>query len=64
MSQRRLYTSSRPNRPSSSADVAANGHVSAHRESSYGVFAIEHDDEVCDVGADLKTPANTSSSDA
>ena len=64
MSQRRLHTSSCPNRASSSAYVAANSHVPAHRESSYGIFAIEHDNEVCDVGADLKTPANTSSSDA
>ena len=47
------------NRTGGGRDVAADGDVTTQRESAHGIVAVEHNDEVCDVRANLKTPANT-----
>ena len=52
------------NRTSGGTDVAADGDVSAEGECTDSIFAVEDDDEICDVGANLETPADTTCRDA
>jgi hypothetical protein len=61
MSKRRLHTSSRANRPCSRADIPSDRHVPAQRECSDSIFAVEDDNEVGDVRANLETPPKTAS---
>jgi hypothetical protein len=58
-----LDAPSSADRTGGSADVATDGDVSAEGECSDGVFAVEDDDKICDVGADLETPAYTTGRD-
>lgn len=45
-------------------DVAANGDVSAEGEGTDCIFTVEDDDKICDIRADLETPADTTCRDA
>ena len=64
MCETRLDAPSGTNWPCGSADVAADGDVSAEGECTDCVFAVEDDDKVCDVRANLETPADTTCRDA
>ena len=59
-----MHTPTRPDRPSRRRDVASNRHIATKRECAYGVFAVEDDDKVCDVCADLEAPPETACCDA
>jgi len=63
MGEARLDAPASADRTGGSADVATDGDVSAERECSDCVFAVEEDNEVCDVCADLETPAYTTGRD-
>ena len=56
MSERRLHASSCAHRPCSRADVSPDCHIPAQGKCFDSVFAIEDDDEICDIGAYLKAP--------
>lgn len=64
MSQARLDTPARTNRTRCSAHVSTDGDVPAQRERAYGVFRVENDDKVGDVGPDLEAPSETACGDA
>jgi hypothetical protein len=59
MCETRLDAPSSSNGTGSSADVATNGDVSAEGERTDRIFAIEDDHKICDIRADLQTPADT-----
>lgn len=46
------------------ADVAADREVPAEGERAHSVLAVQHDDEVGDVGANLEPPAHAARGDA
>ena len=64
MRQTRLQAAARADRASSGADVAADSDVATHRERADSVVAVEDDDKVCDVRADLQAPAEAAGCDA
>jgi hypothetical protein len=64
MCQARLDAPASPNRPRRGADVPADSDVPAHGERADGVFRVENDDKVGDVGADLEAPSETACRDA
>lgn len=64
MGQARLNAPARTDRPCCSADVSTNGDVAAQRERAHGVFRVEDNDKVGDVGADLEAPPETACGDA
>ena len=64
MCERRLDAAARPDGACAGADVAADGDVTADGEGADGVLAVEHDDKVGDVGADLETPTEAACRDA
>ena len=64
MCEARLDAPSGTNRSCGSADVAADGDVPAEGKCTDRIFAVEDDNKVCDVRADLETPANTTCRDA
>ncbi len=64
MCETRLDAPSGSDGTRSSADVAANGDVSAQRECTDCIFAIEYDHKICDIRANLETPADTTCGNA
>ena len=64
MCQTRLHTASSPNRPCRRCDIPSNRHVSSKRKGTDSVFAVQHDNKVGDVGADLETPPKAACRDA
>ena len=64
MRERGLDTATRADGPRGGAYVPADGNVAAHGERADGVLAVEHDDEIGDVRADLEAPAEAAGRDA
>jgi hypothetical protein len=64
MRQRSLNTPSCSNRTSCGTDVTTNRHIPANTECPDGILAVEYDDKVCDVSANLQAPAYATGSDA
>lgn len=64
MRQGRLYTAARPDGSRRGADVSSNCHIPTHGERPHGVLAIQHNNEVRDVGSNLKAPSKTARCDA
>lgn len=58
MCESRLDAPSGSYRTGSSADVATNCDVSAEGECTDRIFAVEDDHKICDIRADLQTPAD------
>ena len=63
MCKARLNAPSSADRTSSRTDVPTDGEVSTERECPNRVFAVEDDDKICDIRADLETPADTTRRD-
>lgn len=59
MGKRGLDASSGANRTRAGTDVASNGNVPTHGESPDSVLAIQHDDEVRNIRANLEPPSYT-----
>jgi hypothetical protein len=59
MRETRLDAPPSSDRTRSRADVATNGDVSAEGKRTDRIFAVEDDHKICDIRADLKTPADT-----
>jgi hypothetical protein len=59
----RLDTPTRTNGTSGSADVAADSDVPSKRESTNSILTVKDNDEICDICADLKAPANATRGD-
>lgn len=59
MCETRLDAPSSSDRTRGSADVATNRDVSAEGERTDRIFAVEDDHKICDIRADLQTPADT-----
>ena len=64
MSEGRLHTAASADRTSRSADIATNSHIPSHRERTDSILAVQHDDEVRDIGTNLQPPTNATSRDA
>lgn len=62
--QGRLDAPASADRARGCADVSTNRDVPAHAECFDSVLAVQDDDEVCDVGADLEAPAESAGCDA
>ena len=60
----RLNRATRPNGTCGSRDVASDGYIPSQRKRTHGLLAVQHDDEVRDVCANLETPSNTASRNA
>lgn len=64
MCETRLDAPSGTNGAGGSADVATDGDVSAEGECTDRIFAVQDDDKIRDIRADLETPADTTCRDA
>jgi hypothetical protein len=64
MCKTRLHTPPSPNGSCGRRDVAPYRHISAQREGSHCIIAVEHDDEICEVRSYLKTPSDSASGNA
>ena len=64
MSQRRLDAAACADGTRRGADVSPNCDIAAHGESTDGIFTVEDDDKVGDIGTYLKAPTETTGCDA
>ena len=64
MGQRRLDAATCADGTRRGADVSPNCDIAAHRESKDGIFAVQDDDKVGDIGTYLETPTETAGCDA